>query len=254
MLPARAQVESLLRARRLDRTLALPAQTLDDRTVAATGLGALDDRIGGGLPRGHLSEVVGPRSSGRTALAWAAMAAATRRGEFAALVDPYDAFDPALAAAAGIDLARVLWVRGHGRTGLAGAGAQQPGRGALDRALKATNLILQCGNFAMVVLDLADVPSLALRQVPFTTWLRVQRVIEGSQTACLLVAAEPLARSSAGLTLRAAPAAAEWGSDAPRARLLRRLSTDVHILRARYRAADERPVRLTSSMGAAPWP
>ena len=72
---------------------------------------------------------------------------------------------------------------------------------AIDRALKALNLVLQAGGFGIVAIDLADVPSVKLRQIPFTTWPRVQRVIEGSDTACVLVTPEPLARSAGGLTL-----------------------------------------------------
>src|SRR5687767_2765871 len=60
---ARAELESLLRTRQLDRTLTTTLPPGDETTVAATGIGALDALLGGGLPRGHLSEIVGPRSS-----------------------------------------------------------------------------------------------------------------------------------------------------------------------------------------------
>ena len=60
---------------------------------------------------------------------------------------------------------------------------------SLDRALKALNLVLQAGGFGVVAIDLADVPLVALKRLPFTTWLRVQRTIEGSDTACVLVVA-----------------------------------------------------------------
>ena len=88
-------------------------------------------------------------------------------------------------------------------------GAQASGLGlsrplldrTVDRALKALNLVLQAGGFGVVAIDLADVPLVALKRIPFTTWLRVQRTIEGSDTACVLVAPEPLARSAGGVTL-----------------------------------------------------
>src|SRR5437899_9973148 len=92
-LLARTDLESLLRAKRLDRTLtsARPACSSnaphDDLAVAATGLSPLDARLDGGFPRGQLSEVIGPRSSGRTSLLLRALAAATARGELVALVD-----------------------------------------------------------------------------------------------------------------------------------------------------------------------
>ena len=69
-----------------------------------TGVTALDARLGGGFPRGQLSELVGPRSSGRTSLLLQMLAAATARGELVALVDALDMFDVESAAAAGVDL------------------------------------------------------------------------------------------------------------------------------------------------------
>ena len=73
---------------------------------------------------------------------------------------------------------------------------------AMEQAVKALTLVLQAGNFGLVVLDVAEAPADAIRRLPFTTWLRLQRMVEGSQTACVLVGTEPMARSSAGLTVR----------------------------------------------------
>ena len=81
------------------------------RPPLPTGLGALDRLQEGGLPRGSLIEVSGRRSSGRFALALAALAAATAAGEPAALVDPADQLDPEGARSAGVVLERLLWLR-----------------------------------------------------------------------------------------------------------------------------------------------
>ena len=220
---AREHLEGLLRAKKLDRTLtsALPASR-DDDALAPFAMPPLDTRLLGGLPRGHLSEIVGGVSSGKTTLAWAWLAAATARGESVALIDTFDRFDPASAAACGIDLSRLLWVRGQAvsKTGGAVDPAWLPGartvegpgtmlERTIDRALKALNLVLQSHVCTAVVLDIADVPAAGLRRIPMTTWLRVQRVIEGSDTACVLLAPMPLARSAAGLTI-AAGAQACW--------------------------------------------
>ena len=203
MALARADLESLLRARRLDRTLTTalpPLDPRDDTAVAPSALAMLDARLGGGLPRGQLSEIVGARSSGRTSLLLQILAAATRRGELVAVIDALDAFDVESAAAAGIDLPRLLWVRGHVviNPGLCSELNQR----ALEQAIRAFTLVLQAGNFGLVVLDVAEAPVQALRRLPFTTWLRLQRMVEGSQTAAMLVGNQPMARSSAGLTLR----------------------------------------------------
>jgi recombination protein RecA len=207
MAVARAHLESLLRARRLDRTLttALPALDSavsghDEAVIAPTGIAALDSRLGGGFPRGHLSEIVGPRSSGRTSLLLRMLAAATARGELVAVVDALDMFDVASAAAAGIALDRLLWVRGHvvSNPGL----CRDLNRRALEQAIRAFTLVLQAGNFGVVVFDVAEAPADAVRGLPFTTWMRLQRLLEGRQTAGVLVGGAPMARSASGLTLK----------------------------------------------------
>ena len=200
---ARVDLESLLRTRRLDRTLTTALPPLDPRDEAAcapSGVPSLDAPLGGGFPRGQLSEVVGPRSSGRTSVMLQTAAAATGRGELVALVDALDMFDVESAAAAGVDLDRLLWIRGHvvSNPGL----CRDTNQRALEQAIRAFTLVLQAGNFGLVIFDAAEAPAEAIRRLPFTTWLRLQRIVEGSQTMCLLVGGEPMARSSAGLTLR----------------------------------------------------
>ena len=203
---ARVDLESLLRTRRLDRTLTTALPPLDPRDEAAcapSGVPSLDAPLGGGFPRGQLSEVVGTRSSGRTSVMLQTVAAATGRGELVALVDALDMFDVESAAAAGVDLDRLLWIRGHvvSNPGL----CRDINQRALEQAIRAFTLVLQAGNFGLVIFDAAEAPAEAIRRLPFTTWLRLQRMVEGSQTMCLLVGGEPMARSSAGLTLRLRP-------------------------------------------------
>ena len=90
-----------------------PASQLNLRPtpeMVPSGVPAID-ALTGGLPRGCLTEICGPASSGRTTILLAALAAATRRGEFCAVVDASDALDPQSAAAAGVELDHLLWVR-----------------------------------------------------------------------------------------------------------------------------------------------
>src|SRR5271157_1248460 len=103
----RASVESAL-GEHLSSTLLLREKAIPP--MVSTGLGTLD-ALTGGLPRGALSEITGPASSGRTGVMLAALAGATRREEACALVDASDNFDPASAVAAGVNLDRLLWVR-----------------------------------------------------------------------------------------------------------------------------------------------
>src|SRR5262252_2856574 len=111
----RVELESLLRARQLDRTLTSAHPWSEtSRDMAPTGIPSLDRALGGGVARGHLSEIVGPRSSGRTTVLCRMLTAATDRGEAVALIDTCDRFDPESAATAGLDLSKLLWVRERG--------------------------------------------------------------------------------------------------------------------------------------------
>ena len=126
------------------------------------------------------------------------------RGELVALVDALDMLDRMSAAASGIDLERLLWIRGHVVTnpGL----CRDLNQRAMEQSMKALGLVLQAGNFGLVVLDVGDAPARRLRRLPFTTWLRLQRMVEGSQTICVLAGNEPMSRSSAGLSIKLQPA------------------------------------------------
>ncbi|HEX7139053.1 MAG TPA: hypothetical protein VF219_14450 [Vicinamibacterales bacterium] len=244
----RATLEALLRTRRLDRTLTSAVVTPDphdDGAIAATDVTTLDAHLGGGFPRGQLSELAGPRSSGRSSLLLQLIAAATRRGELVALVDALDMLDVESAATAGIDLTRLLWIRGH--VTLHAGLSRDLNQRAMEQAIRACALVLQAGNFGLVVFDVAEAPTDAIRHLPFTTWLRLQRMVEGTQTACLLVGSEPMARSSAGLTIRLGHDRVRGPSGEPRfgSTLFAGLDFDARVLRARARREDD--VRLALS-------
>ena len=71
----------------------------------------------------------------------------------------------------------------------------------LDRALRATDQVLQSGGFRVVILDLASVePKQALR-IPSATWFRYRRAAQESDAILLLLTKEPCARSSAACVL-----------------------------------------------------
>lgn len=222
---ALAVLESALRARKLDRTLTTalpPLERSDPAAAAPSDIAALDACLRGGLPRGQLSELAGAPSSGRTTVLLQLMAAATRRGELAALVDTCDRLDAASTLAAGVDVERLLWVRGE-------PGAVER---VVDRALKALNLVLQAGGFGVVAIDLADIPPPVLKRLPMTTWLRVQRTIEGSDTACVLVVPAPLARSAGGLTLSLG-GQTTWAGAGDRSRRLAGVEVGVRVVSPR---------------------
>lgn len=178
----------------------MPPQTV------TTGVAELD-ALTGGLPRGALSELAGPISSGRTGVMLAALAAATQRQEVCALVDASDSFDPASAHAEGVDLQRLLWVRCSEPVSVPKSYAEsgRPQRKALsrlDQVLKVTDLLLQSGGFGMLVVDMGDIPAESTRRVPLTSWFRFRRAVEQTDTVLLLLDQEPCARTCASLTLQ----------------------------------------------------
>jgi hypothetical protein len=223
---ARLRVEALLRERRLDRTVTDGLGAPEPWRTASSGVPWLDLQLGGGWPCGETSELAGPASSGRTGLLMASLAAATARGDLVALIDAADTFDTASAVAAGVALDRLLWARGDP----AAAASRQ-----IERAVKAFGLVLEAGGFGLVALDVGDLAPADLARLPFTTWRRLQRFVDGRETVALVLAPAPMARSARGVTigLQATPATAVWDGRSRRARRLTGLTLSPVIQAAR---------------------
>jgi len=223
----KAALEDLLRARRLQAEV--PPLRGEDRRLSplATGLAAVDGLLAGGFPRGEVSELHGPASSGRTGIALALVARSSRAGALSAWLDPADRLDPASAASAGVDLTRLLWMRGA---------PDAPAR-ALTSALQALGALLGSGLFEAVVLDLAGVPATDVRQLPPATWIRAQRMLGETLTALVLLAVTHTAKSPGGVSLALGPAAASWSGRPGPGRLLRGLAGEARAGRPAPRAA-----------------
>ncbi len=124
-----------------------------------------------------------------------ALGEATSRQEICALVDTNDCFDPASAAAAGLDLDRLLWVRCGGNP---------------EHALKVVDLLVHAGGFGLLVFDLADVRQEIARRIPLASWFRLRRAIEPTPTVLLLVEQQPNARTCASLILETGKQQERW--------------------------------------------
>jgi hypothetical protein len=221
-------LEGLLKARRLQAD-APPLRGEDRRRPLPTGIGEVDALLDGGFPRGELSLIHGPASSGRTGVLLALLARTTRAGSLAALVDPLDRLDPASAAAAGADLERLLWLRGpRGAT-------EEPPLKALIDATAAVATLASSGLFDVVALDLAGAGP-EHRRLPSTTWLRLQRLVEEGTTAVVLVADGHVACGPGGARLALEPEAPRWSGPPGPARLLEALAARAragrHVLRS----------------------
>lgn len=183
----------------------------------ATGVAALDGLIQG-FPRGAISEIAGPESSGRATVVHALLAAATQKLEICAYVDTCDTFDPCSAAAAGVVLQQLLWVRcGH----------------QVEHAFRVADAVLHAGGFGVVVLDLCRVPERACRRIPISYWYRFRRAIENTQAVLAVIEREPLAKSCASLILELTRKKAVWAG-APGFHLLREVELE---------AVSRKPVR-----------
>lgn len=283
----RRQIETSL-SQRIPSALTPSQRTT--RPVTTTGIYSIDAVLdGSGLPLGAITEAVGPECSGRTAFALSFVAGLTQSAKVCAWVDVYDTLHPESAAASGVNLAGLLWVRcgvsaaAHGepssqhafshpkkfliappiKKGLHGGGfgshprnevkglqdsmsgfmrpemfaprCAEPQRKVrsdreiefgppqppanlnrkpipvhkpwtrIGQALSAIDLLLQCGGFSAIVLDMGSItPECAVR-VPLATWFRYRAAAERTRTSVLLLTQHPIAKSSAELRLRFTP-------------------------------------------------
>ncbi len=291
------------------------------RPTAPTGIAALDKALGGGFPLGAISELAGPECSGRTSLALSFIAGFTSAGQVCAWVDVSDTLHPESAAAAGVDLSRLLWIRcgpaaeklvlpGWGdeqrqgkiqesRSGQSQkkvsisvtnsptnqnfaprcaepqrtvrkksreAPAKVPVRSGepqalppaprtlypasqfqtsnsprkkswsrLDQALRATDLLVQAGGFAAIVLDMGSVaPEFALR-VPLATWFRYRAAAERTQASMILLTQQACTKSSAALVLHCLPGSVAFDS----ATVFTGVEFSVEIARERFAKVTE---------------
>ena len=204
---ARARIESAF-----GECISSPLTDIERRVLenVPTGIVALD-ALTGGLPRGAITEFFGPPSSGRTSAMTSILAEAAARDEVCALVDGNDAFDPKSAAAAGVELSRLLWVRCR----------------KLDQVLKATDLLLQGGGFGRVVMDLTDLPPSHVRSISLASWFRFQRTIERTPTVLLVMSPESVVKSAASLVLKMEMQETDWST------LLNTVNFNIEIVRSR---------------------
>jgi hypothetical protein len=199
------------------------------RKSAAVGIAEIDKLLAGGFPVGAISEITGPSTSGRTCLALKFIAERTHEGKVCAWVDVSDALDPESAAASGVCLRQLLWVRcGSG----AGRANGKPWS-RLDQALRSTDLLLQAGGFAAIVLDMGDTAVEHGRRIPLATWYRFRQAADQSRSCLLVLGSVAYAQSSADVVLECAPHGAGGAGQA----VLDGCAFDVQLKRQRSASA-----------------
>jgi recombination protein RecA len=200
----RKQIESDFR-HRYPAVLTPSVRTV--RELATTGITEIDDLLNGGLPTGAISELTGPTSSGRTSIAIAFLAQRTQ-DSVCAWIDAKDNFDPESAAANGVSLNRLLWVRCRNVSSAktfdslrnAASIKSQPWT-RLDQALRASDMLLQAGGFSAIVLDLGDESTEYGRRIPLATWFRFRQAAERTRCSLIVLGHTSYAQSSAEIVL-----------------------------------------------------
>lgn len=161
-----------------------------------TGIAELD-ALTGGVPLHCLTEVCGSSiaSSGKTSILVSLMAQTTQQGKFCALVDGKDSFDPISAAAAGVDLSRVRWIR---------CSTTEQTLKPWVQVIKATDGLLRNGGFSVIAVDLSRLTEQSVRRITMNDWFRFSKVVENQPTALVFLEQHPHATSCAGLVLKCA--------------------------------------------------
>lgn len=165
--------------------------------TASCGLAAIDDLLDGGFPVGAITDITGPESSGRTTLALSFVAQRTAEGQVCAWVDVNDTLDPESAAASGVALGRLLWVRCSDGV----KPTNQKPWARLDQALKAVDLILQAAGFAAVVLDLGSAATELASRIPLATWFRFRQGAQHGHASLLVLGRMPYGQSSTAVRI-----------------------------------------------------
>lgn len=186
------------------------------------GIPEIDGLLEGGLPVGKISEIVGAASSGRTCLALSFIAQRTNAGQVCAWVDVDNTFDPESGAACGVNLERLLWVRckSTAATHVKGkprskfeprleskfeSNFESRSESRLEQAMRATDLLLQAGGFAAIVVDMGDTPAEHGRRIPLATWYRFRQAADQSRSCLVVLGKTTYAQSSAAVVLECSP-------------------------------------------------
>lgn len=213
---ATLSLRSLISTSSLLSSSVLPASKLAPPT--GSRYPSLATPAGVAFPRGRLSEIYGKASSGRTSLLYSALAQASGavERESCAIVDAGDCFDPVSAAAAGVELSRLLWIRCGNNTA---------------HAMRVADLLLQSSGFGLIAVDFASIEDRAVNKIPASYWHRFRLAVEQSRTALIVVSPMPNVRQCAALTVEARRGETRWKGTPGCSQVLESLSLEFETRR-----------------------
>lgn len=156
-----------------------PQKAAAPNALLPTSISVLDQVAGGGLPKSAITELIGPpRNAGSASLIHTFLQSAQRDRYFLALIDGNDSFDPGSADPG--CLPHLLWVRCRNTF----------------ETIKAADFLLRDGNFPLVVVDLVLNSPEELRKIPQTSWYRLQRLVENTSSACVILSRKSMVSSA----------------------------------------------------------
>ena len=143
--------------------------------LAPTGWSPLDALLGGGLPKGSITQLIIPHiSAGGAIVLHEIIEAMHQHSQCVALIDGKNSFEPST------DYPLLLWIRCQN----------------VPQALKATVLVLRDSNLPLSILDFKQNSETELRKIPGTTWYRFQRIAEENKSTLLTITRHPLVSSA----------------------------------------------------------
>lgn len=221
-MTSRIHLEDLLRSRGFGATLPTPFPS-------AAEIPTPEMLLRKGVPAGRLVEFIPDPATGEAPSSGAGSLAchlAARVTGHAAehaggsgrvgWLDPCNRFDPLSAHRAGVDLARLLWVRGEEtwvpqRSAAYDEGVAEHRLGRLSRFMEALYTLVHCGDFDLLVFDLSAWPVADLRQLQRSDWLRLLRAIERvHRTAVVMLTPTALAGSCGSWVIGVGRSATGW--------------------------------------------
>jgi hypothetical protein len=143
--------------------------------LTPTGWPPLDSLLGGGLPKGSITQLIVPTvSAGGAIVLHEIIEAMHEHSQCVALIDGKNSFEPST------DYPLLLWIRCQNAV----------------QALKATDLVLRDSNLPFSILDFKQNSDTELKKIPGTMWYRFQRIIEENKSTLLAITRSPVVSSA----------------------------------------------------------